>query len=283
MTRPHTVFIQSQCIPWKKNIFQDIKPNSKTKILSIDKKNGDLTCIIKYPSFFSRNEKEFLYAHEELFVLHGEIKINNISYKQHSYAFLPAGFLRKTIVSEKGAIILTTFSCKPISEKGNPPKSLYDKKLLIEYINTLEMEWDSSLVDPQLASGVAIKPLRTDPYTKETSFIYSSAAHRIPKSGKKPQWTHSIVEEIFVIDGEYIFADVGVMGPGAYAWWRENILHGPSGSIAGFNLWVRTINGPMNNKFEKKKIFMNWQPKYKPILPKELKKIAKKYTRPRNY
>ena len=283
MSRPHTLFIQSQSLRWRKGLYGSGRPDVWTKVLSIDPLLGDSTCIIRYPSDYTAPTKEFFRIHEEFLVLHGMIEINGFEYNQHSYAFLPSGYLRETTTSKEGAVLLTTFSGTPVVERGKPELGLLDKKLIIEHINTLEMGWDPNLVDPQLAAGVAIKPLRTDPYTGETSFLYTSAAHRIPPQGKKPRWTHSIVEEIYVIDGEYVFADAGVMGPGGYVWWRENIYHGPSGSIAGFNLWVRTVNGPMDNIFEKKKHLMDWQPEYRPKLPKELRKLAKPYKRPKNY
>jgi hypothetical protein len=105
----------------------------------------------------------------------------------------------------------------------------------------------------------------------------------VPKDELKPKWTHSMIEEIFVIDGEYVWGDCGVMGPGGYVYWRERVWHGPSGSIAGFNLWVRTIGGPMENIFQKKKWRMDWNPPFRPQIPKELRKVAKPYVRPKNY
>ncbi len=278
MPRPHTCFIQAQNLPWRKGLYGGGRPDVRSKVLSIDKKNGDATCILNYPEKYRRKGKEFIRAHEEFLVLDGEITINGTTYGKHCYAFFPAGHVRHEVTSRHGAVLLTTFAAQPTVEQGDPEAGLYDKKLFIEYKNTLEMAWDPGLVDPQLQVGVAIKPLRTDPYTGETSFLYSSAAHRIPPKGKKPRWTHSMIEEIFVIDGEYVFADAGVMGPGGYVWWREFVYQGPSGSIPGFNLWVRTVGGPMHNIFEKKKHPMDWNPKFRPKLPPELKRYAKPYT-----
>ena len=283
MARPHTCFIQAQALPWRKGLYGGGRANVQTKILGIDKQRGDSTCLIRYPAGWRRRQREHVLAHEEFFVLEGAIRINGIDYGQHSYAFLPAGLVREQASTRNGAVLLTTFSATPHTQPGAPARGVYDRRLLIKKVDTLTLDWDPGLTDPQLAKGVAIKPLRTDPDTGETSFIYSSAAHRIPAGMKKPKWTHSMIEEIYVIDGEYVFADTGTMGPGGYVWWRENVWHGPSGSIAGFNLWVRTVGGPMHNIFDSKKLPINWTPKYRPKLPKDLKRYAKPYVRPPNF
>jgi hypothetical protein len=238
---------------------------------------------VRYPKGWQRRDTHYVGAHEEFLVLEGSIRINGIEYGTHAYAFLPAGHVRRAMSSKDGAVLLTTFSDTPVHESGQPPRGLFDKRLLIDYIDTLSMTWDASLADPVFAAGVAIKPLRTDPDTGETSFLYTSPAHRIPKGMLKPKWTHSMIEEIYCIDGEYVWGDCGVMGPGGYVWWREGIWHGPAGTVAGYNLWVRTVNGPLDNIVGTKPERMSWTPKYRPKLPSHLKKYAKPYVRPANY
>ncbi len=283
MSRPHCVFIQAQDLPFKRGLQGGGRPGVQVKILGIDAKNGDCTTIIRYPAGFTRKGPEHLRAHEEFFVLEGSLTINGLTYGQHAYAFLPAGHVRKSYASKSGAVLLTTFSATPKVQTGAPERGLFDKALLVEQINTLDMPWDESLVDPKLARGTMIKPLRTDPYTGESSFLYATAPHRVPKDGAKPKWTHSMIEEIFAIDGEYVWGDCGVMGPGGYVWWREQQWHGPSGSITGFNLWVRTVGGPMHNIFADKKSPMRWNPPYRPRIPAGLKPFAKGYVRGPNY
>lgn len=284
MARPHTLFIQAQNIPWRRGLYGGGRPDVRSKMLSVDPNDPtDSTCIVRYPKGWQRRDTHFVAAHEEFLVLEGSIRINAVEYGVHSYGFLPAGHSRKSMSSKNGAVLLTTFSDKPVHQRGTAPRSLYDKRLLIEYTNTLAMTWDASLADPVFAAGVAIKPLRTDPDTGETSFLYTSPAHRVPKGMLKPKWTHTMIEEIYCIDGEYVWGDCGVMGPGGYVWWRENEWHGPAGTVAGYNLWVRTVNGPLDNIVGTKPERMTWNPKYRPKLPPHLKKLAKQYARPANY
>ena len=282
MARPHIMFIQAQDLPWTKGLYAPGRDDVETKILSIDEAGTDSTCIVRYPAGWERTTAEHMSAHEEFLVLDGALEINGQLYEKHTYGFLPAGFLRERSRTKHGAVLLTMFYDKPHVAAGKPAKDM-DEKLFIPYVNPLEMDWDPGLVDPQLAKGVAIKPLRTDPYTQETSFLYCSPPHRVPPGMAKPQWTHSMVEELYCLYGEYVWGDCGRMGPGGYAWWREEVFHGPSGTDVGYNLFVRTVNGPLDNRFETEKKPFTWDPEFRPQLPDDLMKHAKPYVAPKNY
>ncbi|RME68649.1 MAG: DUF4437 domain-containing protein, partial [Alphaproteobacteria bacterium] len=214
MTRPHCMFIMAQAIPWQRGLYGRGREDVDSKILSIDDAETDATCILRYPAGWQRSAAEHMTAHEEFLVLDGAIEINGRVYEKHCYGFLPAGFMRERAHTKDGAVLLTMFYGRPDYVAQKSPG--FDERLLVEYVNPLEMEWDPSLVDPQLAKGVAIKPLRTDPDTGETSFLYCSPPHRVPPGMAKPQWTHSMVEELYCIDGEYVWGDTGRMGPGGY-------------------------------------------------------------------
>ncbi len=110
-------------------------------------------------------------------MLDGAIEINGRSYEKHTYGFLPAGYPRERARSTHGAVLLTMFY-GPVSVRSGRGTG-FDERRLVEYVNPLTMDWDPGLVDPQLSKGVAIKPLRTDPDTGETSFLYCSPPHRV--------------------------------------------------------------------------------------------------------
>lgn len=283
MARPHIMFIQAQCLPWQRGLYAPGRGDVDMKLLSIDEAQTDATCIVRYEPGWARNAPEYLTAHEEFLVLDGEIQINDRRYEKHTYGFLPAGYARESSGSEHGAVVLTMFYDRPETHLGQPPNGLYDDSLLVEYVNPLTMEWDPGLVDPQLAAGVAIKPLREDPSTGEVSFLYCSPPHRVPPNMAKPQWTHPMVEELYCLEGEYVWGDVGRMGPGGYSWWREGVYHGPAGTDTGYHLFVRTVNGPLVNTFDDKPLPFTWEPEYRPQLPDELMQYAKAYVRPENY
>ena len=268
MARPHIMFVQAQMIPWSRGLSGNARPDVESKTLSRDDTDGSTTCVVRYAAGWQRSAAEYLTSHEEFLVLDGAIEINGREYAKHSYGFLPAGYERTQSRSQRGAVLLSMFYGTPQLGAGRAPGC--DPKLLVEYVNPLTMDWDPGLVDPQLARGVAIKPLRTDPYTQETSFLYCSPPHRVPPGMAKPQWTHPMVEELYTIEGDYVWGDVGRMQRGGYCWWRENVYHGPSGTDTGYNLFVRTVNGPLVNTFDTVKKPFTWEPAHRPVLPAEL-------------
>jgi hypothetical protein len=277
------MFIQAQCLPWQQGLYAPGRDDVDVKILSIDEQGTDSTCLLRYPPGWERQSAEHLSAHEEIFVLRGSVTINGLVYGPHCYGFFPAGFVRESASSSDGAIVLTMFYDLPETTPGSPPEGLYDERLLVPHIDSMALEWDPGLVDPQLSAGVAIKPLREDPDTGEVSFLYCSPPHRVPPDMAKPQWTHPMVEELYCIDGDYVWGDCGRMGPGGYAWWREDIYHGPSGTDTGYHLFVRTVNGPLVNIFDDEKKPFTWTPEYKPQLPPELEQYALPYQQPDNF
>ena len=279
MAREHTLFVMAQDLPWEDGLYSGARPEVRSKLLSIDEAGTDATAVVKYPAGWSAGREEHCTAHEEIVVLDGALEINGQVYTKHKYCFLPAGFPRRTTSATGGATVLTMFYDAPQYREG-APKTPHDEALLVEHIDPLSMEWDPGLVDPQLSAGVAIKPLRTDPYTQETSFLYMSPPHRVPPGMAKPQWTHSMVEELFCLAGTYVWGDCGRMGPGGYAWWREGVYHGPAGTDVGYLLFVRTINGPLDNIFDTEKKPFTWDPPYNPQLPERLAKHAKPFIEP---
>ncbi len=283
MARPHILFVQAQCLPWQRGLYAPGRDDVEWKLLSIDEAGTDSTGIVRYPPGWRRDELHYVRAHEEFLVLDGALRINDRVYAKHTYGFLPAGFARRSAASPDGAVLLTMFYDRPEARAGEPPAGLYDPKLLVEHVDPLALDWDPGLVDPQLAKGVAIKPLREDPYTQEVSFLYCSPPHRVPPNMAKPQWTHPMVEELYCLYGEYVWGDCGRMGPGGYVWWREGVYHGPAGTDTGYNLFVRTIGGPLVNTFATEPKPFTWEPDYRPVLPPELARHAKPWQGLKNY
>ncbi len=281
MARPHIMYIQAQDIPWQKGLYGPGRDDVEMKILSIDEAGTDSTTILRYPKGWSRTEPEYCTAHEEFLVLDGSITINGQTYITHQYAFFPAGYTRQAASSEEGCVLLTNFADRPEIKSGAGPD--YDEKLLIPFVDPMTMDWDPGLTDPKFASGTAIKPLRNDPYTGEQSFLYCTRPHRVPAGMMKPKWTHPMIEEVFCLDGEYVWGDLGRMGPGGYCWWLVDKYHGPAGTDVGYHLWVRTVGGPLANTIADKPEPFVWDPPFTPDLPEDLKKIAKPYVRPPNY
>lgn len=266
MARPHTFFLQAQAVPWRARKLAE-RPGLRVKLLSIDKETGALTAILRYPPGFRWQGPASSRADEELFVLDGTLQVNGTALSLHHHALFPAGYPLREMAAPAGADVLTMFSAAPAMRAGDGEG--YDTRKLIAGTDTLAMRWDSSLVDPGLPPGAAIKPLRSDPDTGEMTLLYATLAQRAPAGMARPRWTHPMVEEIFLISGEEVWNGSGLAGPGAYFWWRENVWHGPSGSRTGFLMLVRTHGGPLRNTFAPEPTPFTWDTAHTPILPAE--------------
>ncbi len=80
--------------------------------------------------------------------------------------------------------------------------------------------------------------------------------------------------EMYLLAGEYSINDVGVLRPGAYAWWDPAYLHGPYGSLTGFMMLVRSCGGPLINVIPDERVAVDFAAPYKPVLPPELAPCA---------
>jgi hypothetical protein len=275
------MFIQAQDLPWQKGLHGPGREDIELKTLSIDENGTEATTIIRYPAGWQRTSAEYNTAHEEFLVLDGEITLNGQTFDRHCYGFFPAGYTRESAASPTGAVLLTMFYDRPMIINGTG--KAYDDKLLVKHIDAKAMEWDTSAADPQFPKGVGIKQLRINPYNGEMAFLYSAPPHRAPAGMMQPQWTHPTPEEIFMLDGECVWGDVGRMGPGAYAWWREGVFHGPAGTDTGYHMFVRTIGGPLANEFATEAKPLTWDAPYNPQLPEDVKKLAKGYAKLKSY
>ncbi len=278
MSRPHTLFIQAQNLPWSKGFWTGARPEVETRTLSVEDDGSAATVLVRYPAGWRASGPEHLDALEEFVVLDGSISINGQTYERQHYAALPGRYVREDATSANGAVVLQMHHGRPDPIAGAAAEP-HDPALLVAHVDPLAIAWDPGLVDPQLSPGVAIKPLRTDPYTGETTFLYMSPPHRVPPGMAKPQWTHSMVEELYVLAGEYVWGDCGRMGPGGYVWWREGVWHGPAGTDVGYHLLVRTVNGPLDNIFATEKKPFRWDPDFAPQIPDRLRPFARPYQR----
>jgi hypothetical protein len=198
MARPHILFVQAQDLPWRSGLYSGARTEVSSKILSIDEAGTDATTIVRYPAGWSRPHPEHLTVHEEFLVLDGALEINGRVYTAQNYGFFPAGFVRTSAAAPNGATVLTMFYDAPQVVEG-VPATPHDPALLVEHVDPLTMEWDPGLVDPQLSAGVAIKPLSNRSLHAGNVVSLYVPPHRVPPGMAKPQWTHSMVEELFCL------------------------------------------------------------------------------------
>ena len=274
MARPHIEFIQSQIIPFKKDLYKNIRDNVESRILSIDNEDGSSSCILRYPAKWSHGNPQALLVDEEFFVLEGSLEINGQIYGKHSYAHFPKGFAKKTHTSPNGAVVLTFFSGDVSIEETDINLNSYDEKRMVKFIDTQSMKGEtgprkhmnSGDWDP---SGTIHKKLYQDPYSGELTWLV----------GLMPGWwsakseIHPVVEEEFAILGDICFP-IGVMRDGGYFWRPPGIEHGPFATWGGTLHICRCKGGGYATDWQESD-GPNWNPKYDPILPDEYREYIR--------
>ncbi len=283
MTRPHSCFIQAQALSWQASDLSEVRPGVTSKLLSRDAQSGASTQIAAYPAGFQLAAGQSLSSAEELFVLDGALTMGRYRYTTHCYAYLPAGYRRGALSSAHGAVVLSMFSAGVARGAVN-----HSAAAAIEHRDAFDMSWASgqagSVTGKPLSATLATKILRRDPASGEQTFLYCSLPHHPPPSKVMPgKFTHPMVEEIFVLDGSFVFGDVGVMGPGGYCYWREGRWHGPVGSATGYHLLIRNLGGPLQNQFSDQPAPFSYSAAYRPQLPPELMPLARPYEPPQRW
>jgi hypothetical protein len=267
MTRPHTVFVQAQELPWTTGVYGSGRSDVEAKTLSFDESSGASTMILHYPAGWSRPAEHHVGVHEEILILEGSLEINGRTYGPYCYANLPKGYTRSSAASPQGAVVLTMFSGTPHASEGVATDPI-DPKLLVERIDCAGKGLEGWTENPytRYLIGTGVQPLREDPYTGEISILYSA----LPFRYMEKQWSHPTVQEMYLLSGEYVINDVGILKPGAYCWWRENLFHGPYGSHTGFMFFIRTDGGKLANLIKEEIIPVDYQAPHNPSLPEAL-------------
>jgi len=281
VARPHTVFVQAQELPWTRGLHGGARSEVEVRTLSADSESGAATTLLRYPAGWSRPAPHFLNVHEEFLVLDGAIEINGRTYGPYGYANLPAGYAREAATSPGGAVVLTMFSGAPREEDGAPPDGAMDEKLLVEHVDCAGKGLEGWTENPytRYLMGTGVQPLREDPYTGEISILYAA----LPFRYMEKRWSHPTVQEMYLLAGEYVINDVGILRPGAYCWWRENQFHGPYGSHAGFMFFIRTDGGPLANLIEDEIVPVDYAAPHDPVLPDDLRPFGAALPPQRNY
>jgi hypothetical protein len=254
------------------------RPGAAAKVLSRDEVDGARTVLLRYPPGYAL-AAQAVAADEEWFVLDGDIGCGSATLGRHGYAWWPARQRRASLRSLRGAVVLTMWSSEPAIAPGSMAAAQGAQSIVIP--DTFDRPWqygaEGSVTGKPLSAGIATKILRRDARSGEQSFLYAALPQHPPPAVMPGKFAHPVIEEIFVIYGSYVFGDVGRMGPGGYAFWRENQYHGPAGSESGYLLLIRVLGGALSNVFSREPAPFSYHPAYRPVLPEALSALAREY------
>jgi hypothetical protein len=268
MARPHICFVQAQALPWRTRMIAGATLEAKT--LSRDERTGAATEILRLPPGFWRAGPAAFAATFEFYVLQGAFSLGDVIYRKDSYAYLPAGTGWSGWHARDGAVVLAMFDAAPAVAAPRPKGHAQ----AIVHRDAYTMPWTTgaqgSVTGKPLSPTIFTKKLRVDEATGEQTFLYAALPHHPPPKVMPGKFTHPVIEEIFCLSGEYVFGDVGKMGPGGYCWWREGAWHGPAGSETGYNLLIRVHGGPLTNQFSAEPSPFSFTPAHAPALPPDM-------------
>jgi hypothetical protein len=264
MARPHIEFVQSQVIPFVSGLPGGARDDALCRMLSRDDDTAAMSTVLRYPPGWRRDQGHALSVDEEIFVLEGALEINGRSYGKHFYGHLPADYLRRSMTSATGAVVLTFFSGEPATRATST--SDWDARRTVEGLDTRAMpgvtgrrkHMNSGAWDP---SGTIHKSLYADPDTGERTWLI----------GMMPYWSstkaevHPVCEEEFAILGDICFP-MGVMRDGGYFWRPPGIKHGPFATWGGALHLCRCKGGPFATEWVETD-GPDWTPPHAPILP----------------
>jgi hypothetical protein len=275
------MFVQSQCLSWQPHGLGAAHLGLESKILSADPQTGAATLLLRFPPGWSRSAPHSIAAMEELYVLDGELSINGQSFVHHTYTCMPPLWPREQISSGRGAVAIAMYSAHPEVRTTRPHAGTSRSDLHVPRINAYEKGLDSWTQNPhtRFLVGTGVQTLRKDPDSGEITILYAA----LPFRYMEKRWTHTHVQEMYVLAGEYSINDVGVMRPGAYAWWEPQRLHGPYGSLTGFMMLIRSCGGPLENVIPEERIAVDFAAPYRPVLPPGLASVAAEAPPARNW
>ncbi|HPF27878.1 MAG: hypothetical protein R3F58_03190 [Steroidobacteraceae bacterium] len=270
MSRPHICFIQSQCLAWQSATGWGF-PQAEVKTLSLDEDTGEATALLRWATG-ARGVLEVPAGRSlEVLVLQGELAIDGVALSLQGYLFRVAEAARGL-----------AFECGQGTTLLVMRNRLRNGDCDVAVADTFAEPWrfgaEGSVTGKPLGNGLATKSLRYNEATGERSFLYAALAQHPPPAVMVGKFAHPMIEELFLLDGSYVFGDVGRMRRGAYVWWREHEFHGPTGSVSGYHLFIRVLGGPLRNEFSREPAPFSYGPPYRPALPPALRTVARETT-----
>ena len=254
MARPHIEFIFSQALDWRGGAPLAGRSDGQYKLLSRDEELGELTCLVRLPAGWSADIASPF--EEEVYVVEGALSIDGAALARDGYFRVPPDIEHRWATATDAVALLFL----------NAPSDADTPELVA--IDTLTMDWDRSGIPPELDfMGLARKALFTDRDTgRYRTWLLASAPQIAPRGACLAVETHSCVEELFMLSGDFV-GPQGAMTPGAYFWRPRDTLHGPFGSRNGALALFRWRHGVQDTFFHEQARAFDFEAPYRPDLP----------------
>jgi len=216
--------------------------------LSRDHETGAVSYFGSLSPHWIRRESGYYTCDSELLIMDGDISIGDIQLQQGDYCYLPAGCVQEQAVSENGCDLFMMFEGNPVFVESFQDLPDARSHLRINKLEAKNMPWEKPLAhegrtEEEAPSGLGVKLLRVDPETKGYTLLTKQPAGWFDPKLE----SHSIWEELILLDGDYLMGRMGKVNAGTYIFRDSGIEHGPQVSRYGCVWFAR---GPAEIDFD---------------------------------
>jgi hypothetical protein len=218
---------------------------SHYKLLSLDPGTGACSLKQRFDAGY-RRPAGWSYSDMELFILRGEARVGGERVGEGQYYFVPAGSVFGPVASAGGfeALVFYNDGEPTFVESGQDhPRALVAARVATNAYE--QAPWiTQARYQPGVATGCCVKPLRADPLTGATTFLYTM----VPRFAQQNISYHDCAEESYHVWGTSWMMQFGDIPTGGYFWRPPYINHGAFASRHGCIALGRT-DGELYNHF----------------------------------
>jgi hypothetical protein len=230
MARPHIEPYVEVDTPYRPFRMRGFSRGAHYKALSLDADSGACSLKMRFDAGF-RQPPGLSFSDLELFVLAGSLRLQGRTLGAGHYLFVPAGYALGELRSPEGSEALVFWNDGPPTHRES--REHHELALTEAFVSTNAYEEAPWVVTPRYRPGVAtgcmVKPLRVDPLTRATTFMYTMA----PEYSQDNISYHDCAEESYHIWGTSWMMQFGEIPTGGYFWRPPYINHGAFASKRG--------------------------------------------------
>ena len=225
MGRPHIEFIQGLDVS-ERAVNDGPFEGAHQRLLSEDDVTAAYSALVRFPAGW-RGELVDFPRPIELLGLRGRLQLGGHALEPGGYAFVPGGGSRLIISATRQSLVFLMVDEE--REGGNEELAVID---------TNAMKWEN-FDHPEIAAGLVRKVLRIDPDRADWTYLVGCVAAWHDERSER----HPTIQEGFMVSGDLLLGEHGVMKPGGYFWRPPMGPHGPIVTRGGCVFLLRTKDG----------------------------------------
>jgi len=216
--------------------------------LSRDHESGAVSYFSSLSPHWIRRESGYYTCDTEILIMKGDFVIGKTTLQAGDYCYIPAGCVQEKSFSENGCDLFMMFEGEPIFVESLEDLPNARSQLRINKLEAKKIPWEKppsheGRPKEEAPPGLGVKYLRIDPDTKGYTLLTKQPAGWFDAKLE----SHSIWEELILLDGDYLMGRMGKVNAGTYIFRGSGIEHGPQVSRYGCVWFAR---GPAEIDFD---------------------------------